>query len=54
MKITDYHKVKAATEAAKVYGPDENTHRHALQLGYETPIRQMQDNFMPLPEPPSK
>ena len=44
MKLTDEHKVKAATEAAKAYGPDENTHRHAFQLGYETAIEQMQDN----------
>lgn len=41
MKPTDEQIVKAATEAAKVYGPDENTHRHAFQLGYETAIKQM-------------
>ena len=46
MKPTDEQIVKAATEAAKVYGPDENTHRHAFQLGYETAIKQMQDKWI--------
>ena len=47
MKITNEQKVIAATEAAKVYGPDENDYRHAFQLGYETALLQMR-----LPEPP--
>ena len=38
--------MKAATEAVKVYGPDENTHRHAFQLGYITAIEKMQNHWI--------
>ena len=46
MKITNKDKVKAATEAAKLYGPDENTHRHAFQAGAEWALSQMQNEWI--------